>query len=140
MKCGTDLKNDWVKTWILLFKNLVVRGEGGVYREEFFQVDEWANFRLVGEFLSKENPVNFCATPQLVLATIGNLFLILTWKLVNRGTTQTKKPSKWVAENPTEYSFFNKILWFMLSNAFCKLMRTSLLWTFDLDPTRCKWL
>ena len=63
---------------------------------------------------------------------------ILTWKLVNRGTTQTKKTSNWVTENPTEYIFFNKILWFTMSNAFCKLIRNIPLWPFVLHPTRCK--
>ena len=57
-----------------------------VFWEEFFQVGEWA-------------------TPQLVLETFENLFLILTWKLVNRATTQIKKPSNWVTDNPTEYNF-----------------------------------
>ena len=105
-------------------KNLamVVR-VGGVYWEEFFQVEGWPNFWLVGESLRKKNPINCFATLQLVLATLGNLFLILTWKLVNRGTTQTKKASNWVAGNSTEYIFFNNILWFIMSNAFCKLIR-----------------
>ena len=92
-----------------------------VFWEEFFQVGEWA-------------------TPQLVLETFENLFLILTWKLVNRATTQIKKPSNWVTDNPTEYIFFNKIFWFMMSNAFCNLTSTSLLWPFVLYPTRGKWL
>ena len=73
-----------------------------------------------GDSLSKENPVDCCVTLQLVLATLENLFLTLTWKLLNKSTTQTKKLSNWVAENLTEHIFFNKILRFMMSNVFSK--------------------
>ena len=107
---------------------------------KLFPVGEWANVWLVVGLPQQGNPLDCCATSQLVLATLKNLFLILTWRLVNKATTQTKKPSKWVAENPTEYIFFIKIVWFKIPNAFCQLTRTILLWPFVSHPTRCKWL
>ena len=88
---------------------------------------------LVGRIAQQGKPCRLLC--YSAVGTCNSLFLILTWKLVNRGITQTKKTSNWVAENPTEYIFFNKILWFMMSNSFCKLIRTILLWPFVLHPT-----
>ena len=105
---------------------------------EFFQVGEWANFWLVGE-----NPPARKALSVVVLLPSLYLqqFIFDTHlKTGKQRYNSNQKTSNCVAETPTEYISFNKILWFMMSNDFCKLIRTILLWPFVLHTTRCKWL
>ena len=53
-----------------------------------------------------------------MLATLEYLFLMLTWNLL----LERYDPNHVIdwEENPIEDIFFNKMLWFMVSNAFCK--------------------
>ena len=54
-------------------------------------------------------------------------------------SNQETKQMSWLKIQQNTF-FFNKILWFRMSNAFCKLIRIILLWPFVLDPNRCRWL
>ena len=119
-------------------KNLVVVGGWGVESTggNFFR---WGN----------EQVLTRGGTPP-ARKTLSIVVLLLNWYLQHSRiyfsysfeTEVWLKPRNQAIEllKIQQNTFLNKILCFLMSNGFCKLIRTILLWPFVLYPTRCTWL
>ena len=107
----------------------------------FFLVGEWANVWLVRGLPQQGKSCRLLCYSAVGTCNIGEFTFDTHLKTGKQrhDSNQGTKQMCWLKIQQNTF-FFNTILWFRMSNAFCKLIRIILLWPFVLDPNRCRWL
>ena len=108
---------------------------------ELSLVGEWANVWLVRGLPQQGKSCRLLCYSAVGTCNIGEFTFDTHLKTGKQrhDSNQGTKQMCWLKIQQNTF-FFNTILWFRMSNAFCKLIRIILLWPFVLDPNRCRWL